>query len=454
MSEKRQKDSDEKLELANKIAANSQKVAKTYSDVTNAIVYMFRRFTGWLNKLVFDSRFSKLAALLVAILIYIFVNADSSQSLNVTQASQINDIPIQVVYNSEIYEITGVPEKADVIVTGDMSDITLQKGQVNSKLICDLSGLTEGTYNIKLEPTNFISRLNVNVLETPTVTVTIKKKVTAKFNISYEFINTNRMDSIYSLGEPVFDQTEIRIRASQDTIDTIAFVKALIDVTDVTTSFTRTANVVAYNQQGEMVSCDIIPEVVTATVTVASPSKEVPIVVRPVGSLPDGLAIDSISLDYSYVTIYAPSNVLDTIDTYYIDLDVSGISKNTVVSKALTAPSGSNMISITKVNMEVVVGEAVSKVIADVPVSWYNNTSEYLFSTVNADDVNMNVLVTGTQKNIDALKVSDITVKFDVSNIVEGIQEVPLIVEGKNVYCTYVTEDGRTTVQIQVIKSN
>ncbi|MBR6958319.1 MAG: hypothetical protein IKH73_07725, partial [Erysipelotrichaceae bacterium] len=109
-TEKKQRDSKEKLELAQKIADNSQKVVNTYASVENAVVYFFRRVMGGLNKLIFDSKFSKIAALVIAVIIYLAVNADNTSTLNVTQASQINDIPVQVMYNSEIYEISGIPE--------------------------------------------------------------------------------------------------------------------------------------------------------------------------------------------------------------------------------------------------------------------------------------------------------------------------------------------------------
>ena len=49
-TEKKQRDSKEKLELAQKIADNSQKVVNTYASVENAVVYFFRRVMGGLNK--------------------------------------------------------------------------------------------------------------------------------------------------------------------------------------------------------------------------------------------------------------------------------------------------------------------------------------------------------------------------------------------------------------------
>ncbi|MBQ3376151.1 MAG: hypothetical protein IJG49_07050 [Erysipelotrichaceae bacterium] len=445
-----QKDSKQKLELAQRIAENSEKVANTYATFENTIILIFRRITGVLNKVIFDSKFSKISSLIIAVIIYIAVNGNNSTNVNVSQASQITGIPVQVIYNSEIYEISGVPEKADVIVMGDMTDITLQKSQVNSKLTADLSGLTEGTYTIKLTPTNFISRLSVNVIDVPSITVTIKKKISTRFNISYEFINTNAMDKVYTLSRPTFDTTEVLIRASQDTTDSIAYVKALIDVSNVNDTFTRDARIVAYNQSGQMVECDCFPEYVSATVVVTSPNKDVPIIVRPIGTLPEGLAIDKITLDYSTVTVYGTEAVLAEIDAIYIDLDISAITKNTIFSRPLTAPSGINKMSVTRVNMEIVVGPAVSKVIEQVETQFINNTSTYVFAPVNSADVYMNILVTGTQANVDLINSSNVYPELDLSDIQPGTQSVPIIIRGNNKYVTYQLEDGRTEIEIVV----
>ena len=445
-----EQNSRQKTELAQRIAENSQRMVNTYASFENTIILIFRRITGFMNKLIFDSKFSKISSLIIAVIIYIAVNGNNSNNVPVSQASQITGIPVQVIYNSEIYEITGVPEKADVIVMGDMTDITLQKSQVNSKLTADLSGLTEGTYTVKLTPTNFISRLSVNVIDAPSITVTIKKKTSTRFNISYEFINTNAMDKIYTLSRPTFDTTEVLIRASQDTIDSIAYVKALIDVSGVTDTFTRDARIVAYNQSGEMVECDCFPEYVSSTVVVKSPNKSVPIIVRPVGNLPDGLAIDKITLDYSTVTLYGTEAVLDEIDGIFIDLDISSISKNTIFSTALTAPSGISKMSVTRVNMEIVVGPAVSKVIEKVETQFVNNTSTYVFAPVNSSDVYMNILVTGTQANIDSVNATNVVPELDLSGITPGTISVPIRVTGSNKYVTYQLEDGRTEIDIVV----
>ena len=375
----------------------------------------------------------------------------TNAAVNVSQASRLSNIPVKVVYNSEIYEISGLPETVNVIVMGDMSDITLQKSQSTSSVTADLSGLTEGTYSVKLEPTNFISRLSVTVEDTPSASVTIKKKVTQHFNISYEYINTNKMDGIYTLSVPTFDNTQVLVRASQDTIDSIAMVKALIDVSGVTTDFTTTATLVAYDQQGNVVNCDIVPSTVNATVVVTSPHKDVSINVVPTGTLPDGLAIDSITLDHTAVTIYAPDSVLESVNEVTINLDVSSISKDTTLSTALSLPSGVKSMSVTKVNMEVKVGTAQTKTITHVPTSWKNNNNQYRFAVVNTDDAYMDVLVTGTANNIAKITTSNISVYIDIANVSIGLQEVPLYVSGDNDLVKYAIADGRQYVEIQVV---
>ena len=206
----------------------------------------------------------------------------------------------------------------------------------------------------------------------------------------------------------------------------------------------------AYNQSGEMVECDRFPEYVSSTVVVTSPNKSVPIIVRPVGNLPEGLAIDKITLDYSTVTLYGTEAVLDEIDGIFIDLDISSISKNTIFSTALTAPSGISKMSVTRVNMEIVVGPAVSKVIEKVETQFVNNTSTYVFAPVNSSDVYMNILVTGTQANIDSVNATNVFPELDLSNIQPGNMSVPIRVTGNNKYVTYQLEDGRTEIEIVV----
>ena len=104
--------------------------------------------------------------------------------------------------------------------------------------------------------------------------------------------------------------------------------------------------------------------------------------------------------------------------------------------------------------MDITVAASTSRIIEDVPLEWFNNTSEYRFGTVNTDDSYMDVIVKGTENNIKDLTVQDVKVEFDASGLSLGIQEVPLIVTGNNQFVSYSILDGRTNVEIQVVANS
>ena len=236
------KDSDYKLELANSIAKNSKKVVTTYAHIENSVIYFFRWISSVIDKFLFNAKFGKYTSLLLAIVLYIAVNSDGNSSSLLANSSglELDNIPVQVIVNTDAYEVSGLPESVSAMIIGDASDVQLVKSQTSYKVTADLSGLTEGTHQVKLTPVDFSNRLSIN-LNPSDVVVTVRKKTTAKFKIGSEYVNTNKMDKIYALeSAPALSTTEVIVKASQETIDQIAYVKALIDVTDVKQNFETT----------------------------------------------------------------------------------------------------------------------------------------------------------------------------------------------------------------------
>lgn len=448
------KDSDYKLELANSIARNSKRVVNTYAQIENTVIYFFRWMGGIIDKFLFNQKFGKYTALLLAIVLYIAVNSDA-KSANILASSggtQLEKIPVQVIVNSDAYEVSGIPETVSAMVIGDVSDIQLVKSQTSYKVIADLSGLTEGTHQIKLTPVDFSNRLSIS-LDPSNVVVTIRKKTTAKFKLTHEFVNTNKMDKIYALeNNPVLSTTEVLVKASQETIDQIAYVKALIDVTGVKQNFETTAPIVAYNQKGELVDVDIFPETVSASVTVTTPMKEVPIIVKPIGELPDGNAIESISLDHTTVKVYAPNSVLANIEEIVVELDATKITKDSNWTYTLNVPSGVNSLSTTKVNIDVKIGKRVTRTIDGVIVNAQNNKNGYKIDYDKRDEM-LSVTVSGTEKNISKITAEDIYIYVDLIDVVIGNnQEVPIYISGTNRLVQYSLADGRTHIIVSAVK--
>ncbi|MCI7221365.1 MAG: CdaR family protein [Firmicutes bacterium] len=418
-----------KTELANRIAKQSKKVASTYEHLENGFFKIIRIFSSWIDHVIFNPKYTKIVALCLAILLYITVNINNDDSIFASplqSSKDISNLSVSAIYNSDVFELSGLPESVNVTVTGDSANVT-SAVNMGGYIIANLEGLTEGTHQVKLTSEGFNSNVNIKI-DPSNVVVTLKKKTTRQFDISYDFINLDKMENIYSLGTPVFEYAKVNVRASKETLDSITFVKALIDVTNVTGEFTQKAKIVAYDKNGQPVNADIVPDEISVTVPVSSPNKVVPIEVEINGTLPDNLAIDSISMDQKSVTIYASESVLSKIDKVVVTLDASTISKDTTILRPISLPSGVNSSNVNQLTLDIKVKEAVTKVIDNVNIYYRNNTNNYKFTPVDGKTTT-SVEVSGTLENVESITADDIYVSFDMGNARPGVQEFTLSVD-------------------------
>ena len=455
--QKKQKSSkidERKVELAKAIAEQSEKITKQYINIGSYFVKAFRWFSNWFDRLLFNQRFSKEIALLLAVLLYVSVNSvDSLQ--NVTSSGsyskEFQNIPLTVDVNDSVYEVTGLPSTVDVVLTGDMSDISLATADKQT-IVANLTGLTEGTHVVDLQALGLSGNTKA-ILVPSQVTVTISKKISMEFNVGYQYINTNKMDKIYSLGTPQFEKDSVIIRASQETINKISVVNALIDVSNVTGDIIVEAPLVAYDQDGNRMNVDIVPETIKVTVDVTTPSKIVPIVVIPNGEVPNDKAISSISLSHSSVTISAPQNVLDTIDKIEIQLPVYDLKNDTnIVTMPINLPSGARKKDPSVVSITVTIGDKVEQEFTDIQIN-YRNLGNWKATILEGESPTATIKVIGTKEMLADFDPTTIEAYIDFSEVASesnGLVELPLHINGVNNYVTYTSD--RLYVKISVSK--
>ena len=296
---------------------------------------------------------------MLAVMMYAIVNLNSSNSMNMSTlktSKDLSNITVTAKYNGDTFELSGLPSEAAITISGDASAVTAAS---NSKgvVVADLEGLTEGTHNVKLKTEGFGENVTIRI-DPSNVIVTLKKKTTQQFDLSYDYINQDKMESIYSLGVPTFEYTKVNVRASKDTLDSIAFVKALIDVSGQTADFTQEATLIAYNASGLPVNADIVPRTVNVSVAVTSPNKTVPIEVEVSGEVPEGKAIETISIDQQTVTVYGTESVLGQIEKVIVTLNASTLTKDSsTILRPITLPAGVNSSNINQITMNVTLGE-------------------------------------------------------------------------------------------------
>ena len=448
MPKKNNSSSDEKLEAAKRIA--SQRLLRsTYEGFGESVFRAFRWLSSLVDNFFFSTKYLGLFALLIALAAFFAINYDQSNSSSgISSSKTLNDVIVNARYNEETFELVGLPSSCEVIITGDAANVN---NAANRSGYCqiNLEGYTEGSHHVALSAVGFGDGVTTTVIPTE-VQITLKKKTTMQFDLTYDFINSNQLDSRYILGTPVFPNGEkINIRASQDTLNSISLVKALIDVSGQNENFTIEAPLVAYDRYGQAVNAEIVPSTVTAEVSISSPSKTVPINLQITGEAPSGFSIDSLSMDRQTTVIYAPERILNSVEAVNVLFDLSTVVSNSDITVPVTLPTGVSSADVTMVNLQVKLVASETRVIRNVPITYRNNN--YGYGVSEADILSVDVTVTGSPNNINEVSADDLTVYIDVAECEEpGTYNLPLNIESNTNPFVSVTID-RLDVNITLV---
>ena len=417
-----------------------QNMNKGYENFENSLIKVFKYFSSFIDKILFNKAFAPLISLFFAIILFASVNSTSIFTSPLRSSIEIDSVPIELRYNNETFEISGQPENCKIILIGDASNVN-NAANNSGKCLINLENYTEGEHKIKLDSIGYGSNVSVRI-EPSEAVISLKRKTTNKFDVSYDFINADKLDGKYILQIPSFDTNQVNIRASKDTLNSIAFVKALIDVSDVSASFSKEVNLIAYDKNGEPVRAEINPNKILAEVKVTSPNKRVPIILNTTGEIPNNLVIQEILMDHQSVTIYAPENELSTINYVTVDFDVSTLNRDSNLVLPIILPNNATSSDVTRVNLDIKLAEKTTRTISNVPINYENYDSRFTLSAKN-NKSSVDVEVVGALKNIETIKAEDIYVFFDLKDLGEGEHNVRLqIRNNNNSFVSYILKEN------------
>jgi YbbR domain-containing protein len=429
---------EEKTENANRIGVRNVKINTIFSVILDTLSRIYRWFSNLIDFFLLNNRYLAIVSLVAAIFLHFMISYSDEDGIfktNLLSARELNGVSVSARYNNESFEISGLPATCNITITGDASSVNTAAVK-NGYCLVNLDGYTEGTHTVPITAVGYGDAVSTKIAPS-NVTVTLKKKTTVQYDISYDFINTDKLNSRYILSTPEFSSTHVNIRASEDTLNSIAFVKALIDVNGVTEDFEQEAALVAYDSNGQPVNADISPNTIKCSVKVSSPNKTVPIILSVTGTVPNDMAISSTYMDHQSVTIYGTEANLANISYVTVDLDASTLSKDTKVVLPITLPSTVTGSDITRVNLEVTLSEKVSKTINGIPISVVNYNNDYNI-TVENNKTTVAVEVSGTSDNISSVGADNIYVFIDLDELGPGTYELPLTIETTgNSYVSY-----------------
>ena len=303
---------------------------QTYTKTVEKVSTGYNYFNKLLDKLLENKHSVRILSFVLAL--FLFVSFSGGDVMNSTTAgATLKKVPVQVEGLKDRYDVSGVPPTVEIGLIGPSMDIYTTKLTSNYEVYCDLSEYNEGTHHVTLKTRNFDSDLTVMLIP-ETVTVKILPKVDAKFDLGYKFINQDKLNEKYSVSVDSISTKRVTITATQNNLDKIDKVQALIDVEDKTKAFQQACEIKAFDADGNEVQCTIAPEKVNVSCHVDSYSKEVPVKPEFVGQLQEGYQMTNYKLSSSTVTIYGKRTDLSDINYITCQVDISNLSGSTTLS--------------------------------------------------------------------------------------------------------------------------
>lgn len=376
------------------------------------------------------------------------INLISSESI------VLENQPVEVEYNDEAYVVEGLPEDVDIVLMGRKMDLYLAEQLGEHKLTLDLSDYGVGTHKVSIKYNNPVNNLDY-IISPSEVTVVIYPKVSEVRTLSIDVLNTDKLDQTLVVSNVLLDRDEVIIKSHEAKLAKVASVKALIDVnslnaTQAGTYTLENVKLVAYDEKGtELTDIEIIPETVTATVTITSPSKVVPIQIVPIGDVAPGSAIESIESSVTQVTVYADEEILAALNYIEVEIDVTGLNEDKTYQKVINKPNGARSISETSITINVKMEAETSKEFENIPIVFENLGSGLKVNAQREEDTKVTVSVGGVQSLLDKLEASDIKAYVDLEGLGVGTHTVPVYVTGEDLKLTYTSKTQNIKIIIE-----
>lgn len=406
-----------------------------------------KRLERWLSKsntLLFISLFLAFA---------IFVMIDRKILLFTDNTAEVlKDQEVKVIYNEEKYVVEGLPETVDITLIGSKTDLYIAKQSTSHYVTIDLSGLKPGTHKVNIEYNQ--NNGSIDYMVNPSVaTVIIYEKVSETRTMSIDLLNKDSLDSKLVVEKINYDTDKVVIKGAEHQLKEVVEVKALVDLNNLTANTAGTYTIKdvtlkAYNKDGEVVDVEIVPETIDVEVQIASPSKELPIKLVPVGDVASGYAISSMTSSETKVTVYGDSETLNNLKSIPVNVDVSGLKEGKTYKLQLEKPVGVKSLSINNITVTVGIGNVSNKKIDGVKISVKNLSDEYKATPVTESDAEVTVNLKGVQSVINGITADDVTPYVDLTGYEPGNYEVEVKIEGTDSKVQYTSMTKKVKIKI------
>ncbi len=410
-----------------------------------------KKLENWLSKtntLLFISLFFSIG---------LFVVIDQKIiTFSENSAEVLRNQEVKVIYNEEAYVVEGVPETVDITLIGRRADLMFAKQSSIHDVSIDLTGLKPGTHKVNVTYKQAIQSIDYKV--NPSIaTVVIYPKISEIRTLTVDLLNQDSLSSKLVIDDVIINKDKVVIKGAEHKLKEVATVKALIDIRNLVkqeegTTILKDVPLRAYNNKGEIVDVEIVPDKIDAEIKITSPSKELPIKVIPIGAMGFGKAISAINMNETSVMVYGNDDALAELDYIPLEINVSDLKEDRQYKVELPKPVGVKSMSVNNLTVDILVGNATDKEISNVQIEYRNLNEIYAVHGLSKEDVSVVVGLKGVQSILEGIEAKDVTAYLDLKGYGEGEHEVDVKVEGTDVKVQYIPKTKK--VRIKIIRIN
>ena len=259
-----------KRRAVNMESPNKKSPSVWFNELRGLLTLIFQKVSKLVDRVLFDKKGSVIISLVLSIMICVVINYEdiSLKLFNDTRTTvDLRNVAVEVLADTDKYDVAGVPSTVDVSLTGDATSIQVFRSKGSVQVVADLKKYSEGENIINLKVKNLPEKIEA-VVDPATIDVTLSKKVTKSFTIQPELL-VGSNQKVTDFETPTLDVMTVKITASQNQLNSIRIVKALIDCTGQIQDFEANAALAAYDAKGNRVNVTLSPETVHASVKLA-----------------------------------------------------------------------------------------------------------------------------------------------------------------------------------------
>jgi len=304
---------------------------------------------------MFDSPWVlRVTALLLAFLLFLYVQGGNESSVDSSTSTEqfdiIKDVPVKLYYDDDNLVVTGLPQTVNVTIKGPFQVVLQTKAMKDFTVFVDLRNLPMGEHQVPLQFENISSKLEVT-LDPANVDVVVEEKVTKEFHVDPE-MNSNLVAEDYVLSGMEADPATVLVTGAKSVIEKISYIKATVqEDAGLNESFKQKANVKVLDRDLNRLDVAISPDTVNVKVKIEPYSRELPLVLNPVGKSPEGVAIDDLTLRTNTVRVSGSKAKIDQLQQITVDVDASNIKESKDYEIELALPDGVRFITPQKIKV-------------------------------------------------------------------------------------------------------